>query len=344
MPIRYLILSLTTRCNLQCRYCYIGRPVSGADMPADIIGRAMALAADGGQPFHLQLTGGEPTLVPEMIAQAAVLAKATGRCSSLGIQTNATGLTPEVLKLFKTHGLQVGVSLDGPPSVHEAQRGMAAETLRGLQLLESTDIPFRVTTVVTQSNVAALDRLVLTLAGFRNARGIGLDLLVNKGRARRQDAPAPAHPQALQAGIGQMIHTLNRVNARRTTNPIQLRERDLLTPKNPRQAFFCHAARMESVAVAPDGGLYPCGQTLGDATFSAGTIWEPRLEKLAALGDSRLSNRHCHSCEVKGDCPGDCPSRLHYNSETNRPLVCDLYQTLWQTMRGHHANLLRICR
>jgi uncharacterized protein len=76
--------------------------------------------------------------------------------------------------------MAVGVSLDGPPAVHEQQRGMAAETLRGLKLLEREGIPFRVTTVLTQTNVRVLDRLVLTLAGFACAGGIGLDLLVNK--------------------------------------------------------------------------------------------------------------------------------------------------------------------
>jgi hypothetical protein len=52
-----------------------------------------------------------------------------------------------------------------------------------LHLLETAGILFRVATVVTQANAAVLDGLVLTPAGLAHARGIGLDLLVNKGRA-----------------------------------------------------------------------------------------------------------------------------------------------------------------
>ncbi len=75
-------------------------------------------------------TGGEPTLAPALMETASEVARATGRCRSIGGQTNGTRLTSDVLDLFRRHAFQVGVSLDGPPSVHEAQRGMAAETLR----------------------------------------------------------------------------------------------------------------------------------------------------------------------------------------------------------------------
>ena len=75
----------------------------------------------------------------------------TGRCGSIGIQTNATCLTADLLDLFRAHRIEVGVSLDGPPAVHQRQRGMAAETLRGLHSLETAGIPFRVTAVVTKA-------------------------------------------------------------------------------------------------------------------------------------------------------------------------------------------------
>lgn len=53
------------------------------------------------------------------------------------------------------------MSVDGPPAVQQQQRGMAVETFKGLGILESVGIPFRITTVVTQANAAKLDQLVL---------------------------------------------------------------------------------------------------------------------------------------------------------------------------------------
>ncbi|WP_419658534.1 radical SAM domain protein [Desulfosarcina variabilis str. Montpellier] len=328
MAIRYLILSLTSRCNLRCVYCYNGEGNGKTvDMPEAVIAQAIQEVASQKEPFHLQLTGGEPTLVAESIEKALVLAYDTGRCRSLGIQTNATCLTPDLLRLFKTHDVQVGVSLDGPPAIHQQQRGMAAETLRGLQMLEAAGIPFRVTTVVTQTNADALDRLVLTLAGFGCARGIGLDLLVGKGRAGAFGAVAPADASTLEKGLFRMLDVLADVNRCRSL-PIRLREQDLIVGKTKKKPVFCHACRGESLAVDPDGGLYPCGQTLGDETFSAGTIWQPQYDRLTSLREFKPLGVSCNSCDIAAVCPGDCPSRLYYNRKINADLICTVYRTI----------------
>lgn len=338
MPIRYLILSLTNRCNLSCTYCYNGSPGPKQDMPVSMVEKAIALAVEGGEPFHLQLTGGEPTLVPQLIACAAAQAHESGLCRSMGIQTNATALTPDLMELFKTHGLQVGVSLDGPPDIQERMRGKAAETLRGLQLLKAAGIAFNVTTVVTEANAPFLDRLVLMLSGFKSARGIGLDLLVHKGFAQKRSAAAPARRPTLADGLTRMAGALTAVNARRAV-PIRLRERDLIlsaggSAGGKKRSAFCHACRAESMAVNPLGEIFPCGQTMGDARFAAGTVLSPRLDGLKKLFDHRPSPAQCRGCALEKNCPGDCPSRLFYNQTQHPPQVCELYRILWEVENG----------
>lgn len=330
MPIHYLILALTLRCNAKCKYCYNGAPADEEDMSEAVMAQAISLAASDEAPFHLQLTGGEPTLAPTLIERAAVLATESGRCSSIGIQTNATALTPQLLKCFKAFKIQVGISLDGPPLIHQQQRGRVGETLRGLRLLEKNSIPFRVTTVVTQTNAAVLDQLVLTLAGFSNARGIGLDLLVNKGCAKNSDEIVPAKKRTLVEGLSRMAATLDAVNSHRTV-PIQFRERDRLITAGPDEhTDFCHACKGESMAVQPDGRIFPCGQTLGDPRFNAGTVWAPCNKTLKALSIGTSTLLRCRQCTLKARCPGDCPSRLYYNRFQNYKQCCDLYKTLWK--------------
>ena len=109
MTIRYLILSLTTRCNLKCRYCYNGDNGETEEMPHAIVKQAISIAAESNQPFHLQLTGGEPTLAPKLIEFAARSAKQTGFCHGMGIQTNGTRLTTDLLTLFKMNQLLNGI-------------------------------------------------------------------------------------------------------------------------------------------------------------------------------------------------------------------------------------------
>ena len=70
MPLRMLVLSLTGDCNLACRYCY----ASGQDqrtMTWETARRAIDLAAEGGAPFILQFSGGEPLLALPLLRRTA---------------------------------------------------------------------------------------------------------------------------------------------------------------------------------------------------------------------------------------------------------------------------------
>lgn len=332
MTLRYLILALTTRCNLACASCYNGNLQEKMDMSRAVLDKALELAGRGDGMFHLQLTGGEPTLVPDLIRQAVRRARSLSRPCTIGIQTNGTMLTPELAAFFTTNQVQVGVSLDGPPEIHEALRGQAAQTLRGLRMLETHGVPFRVTTVASQATVSHLDRLVWMLAGFGQARGIGLDLLINKGRAVQ--GLAPADVSTLGSGLQNMIAALNAVNRRRSL-PLQLRELELIKqPPSSRaeERFFCHACRGESIAVHPDGRLFPCGQTLGDPRFDAGSVWQPERKKSTALSAISLLSEHCTDCPLEGRCPGECPSRLYYNRAATPRLACEMYRVLWRSI------------
>ena len=307
-------------------------------MTESIIRRALDIAAQGGQPCHVQITGGEPTLEPERIEFIAGLIRNNGWPFSLAIQTNGTLLTPELVRLFKDYEIQVGVSLDGPPDVQEKMRGGASDTLRGLRLLDSQEVPFRVTTVVTGANVASLDRLVMTLSNFRSARGIGLDLLVRKGRAKADDGTAPqAETGALRRGLNKMMTAMNWTNSRRSP-PLRLRELDMLSQRvaGGQAGSFCRAGSGESMAVSPDGRVYPCGQTLGDPRFAAGDVWNPDTVRLQSLRKFQISPDHCHACELKGFCPGECPSRLRYNKPNDPYLICHVYRVLWETLKVVH--------
>jgi uncharacterized protein len=331
--LKYLILALTTCCNLQCAYCYHGEARQLMDMAQDVIEHALDLAQRGTGSFHLQLTGGEPTLVPDLIKYTVLRAHSLSRPCTIGIQTNGTALTKDLVDFFREQQIQVGISLDGPPAIHQQLRGQMSQTLEGIRLLESRDVPFRVTTVVSGHNISSLNRLVLLLAGFRQARGIGLDLLVNKGRALNGVQPVSA--DSLASGLRAMVATLQAINLHRSI-PLQLREMEKVrrladTGNKPRS--FCHACLGQSMAVHPDGRLFPCGQTFGDNHFLAGTVLQPETLKLQILPDTQSDSKQCEQCPLKNNCPGDCPSRIYYNKKSSSSgLACVMYRTLWESL------------
>ncbi len=323
--LRYLILSLTCRCNLHCRYCYQAAGPHGLDMSETIVDQALNLA-DNGQPILIQISGGEPTLLPEIIERICNQSQLFKTRPHLALQTNGTLLTPSLVRLFKKFNVRIGVSIDGPPDIQEELRGQASATLQGLKLLEEAGVEFRVTTVVSGENVLSLDRLALLLAAFSNCRGIGLDLLIDKGRGSNSTL-FPATGQQLEKGITRLVHTLRALNSRRR-RPIQLREMELIKKKT-KTGYFCHAASGRSLAVQSDGSLFPCSQTIGDPFFNCGSINEPHSPAGSLLTRLSLSYGDCGTCPLLNKCPGDCPSRIHYNRTTVPTLACELYRVMY---------------
>ncbi len=295
-PIRYLVLWVTGRCNLDCRYCYRGDIGATGTLDLETAERALDIAASSGQRFHLQLTGGEPCLEPVLVERILSRARALGSNASVGLQSNGTLIDDALARLFSRYQVYVGLSIDGVQQVHEAHRQEFAATVRGLSLLGRYAVPCRVTAVVTRESAPHLDRLALMLAGFANLRGLGLDLLTRKGNAVVHDVSS-TDPAALQKGASRLLETLELINRNRRP-PLVLRElnqyrKGALSVTGP---MPCHAIRGESMAVLPDGRVYPCSQTSGDSDFFCGTVDRVEREQLRVLESGP-----------------DCPGRTHYN-------------------------------
>lgn len=107
--------------------------------------------------------GGEPTLMGVEFFKKAVhfqqkYAK-SGVVISNGLQTNGTLLTEEFAKFLHDYNFLVGVSLDGPESIHNQYRltqgmeGSHAKVWKGIELLQKHQVEFNILTLVSSSNV-----------------------------------------------------------------------------------------------------------------------------------------------------------------------------------------------
>ena len=88
-----------------------------------------------------------------------------GVCVTHSFQTNGTRITQEWCDFFKQHNVQLGVSIDGPKSIHDANRvdwagkGTFDRVLRGLTLLHENQLLFSIIAVVTRDSVYQPDDL-----------------------------------------------------------------------------------------------------------------------------------------------------------------------------------------
>ena len=153
-PVRYLVLWLTTACNLRCHYCY-RHPEAPNAMPREIALAALSLAAAPGLPFHVQPAGGEPTLQPGLIEFVGRTVREAGWPATVAVQTNGTLIDAALIDLCRRYDIGMGISIDGPPTSRNSCAGGRA-TFSGIALLAQAAISVRVTAVLSSVNAVRL--------------------------------------------------------------------------------------------------------------------------------------------------------------------------------------------
>ena len=173
----HFVLKVASRCNLNCTYCYVynkgdqtwkARPALMRDEVFDAalerIRRHCLLT--GQESVTVTFHGGEPCLAgPEQLSDwcgriyEALAGVARVR---LSLQTNGTLLDERWAEVIARQGLDVGISVDGTPEIHDAfrvdhaGRGSYGAVARGLAALREAQIPLKFLSVV-QLGASGLD-------------------------------------------------------------------------------------------------------------------------------------------------------------------------------------------
>lgn len=300
---RLLVLWLTGKCNLRCRYCYAAKNDQGE---MDLGTARLAVQQMGDTPFRLQFAGGEPLLNLPLLAEILEYIREyriPARCS---LQTNGTLITDEAAEILRAHRVAVGVSLDGGPKVNEKLRGHTQEVLAGIACLARHGMMVNLNAVVTEENAETLADLVDIAIYLGNVNGIGLDLLRIAGRARAGGIRPPTQ-EALQKGLAELKDRLDARNC--------LLKRKLVVREFEKAAYYlgtqhpcldyCFAAQGRSYVVLPDGDCYPCGSLAGDRQYYMGNVHTA----VHPVAIQCIRPRMCAACAYAKVCTGGCPSR-----------------------------------
>ncbi len=308
MNTAFLVLMLTGRCNLRCRYCYVDAGADGIDMSGETAFRAIDLFVPDTGAVTVELSGGEPLLRFDLIRKIVEYAGAVNPGVRFAIQTNGTLLDPAKLRYLWTQRIGTGLSMDGIPDVNESLRGGSAGVLRALRLMEESGTGVNITVVLTRENIGKLPQFLLFCAGFSCVRVINLDILRPLGRAVNSGL-VPEKGQITDMVDG-MFAILSFINERRFP-PLKIREiAQAKRRRNDKEIKpYCHGAAGDAVAVTPDGRLFPCASLMDMDQYQAGTVWSPDLSRLQGLVQTPLYPEKCMSCELRPVCRGGCPSR-----------------------------------
>ncbi|XRO74906.1 radical SAM protein [Methanocaldococcus sp. 28A] len=182
---KYLILKITNRCNLNCIYCYSSNK-SNKDMDFETAKNAVDYILKIDDKVKIQFTGGEPLLNFDLIEKIINYCNENyfNKYISYAIQTNGTLLNEEIIKKIKDLDIKIGISIDGLEvndilRPYKNKKPSTIDTLKGIYLLKEHNIPFGVTTVVTNKNLHYIKEFVEYLIALE-IKSVSFDLLKPK--------------------------------------------------------------------------------------------------------------------------------------------------------------------
>ncbi|MER8646704.1 His-Xaa-Ser system radical SAM maturase HxsB [Mesorhizobium sp. M1252] len=124
------IMVVSLRCEHSCPYCQVSRQSedrSAFDMSEETAEKALALIFQSPSPaIKIEFQGGEPLLnfplIQHIVDRAEAINKVVGRSLQFVITTNLAVVTDEILEFCREHSVLISTSLDGPATLHNANR------------------------------------------------------------------------------------------------------------------------------------------------------------------------------------------------------------------------------
>lgn len=240
---RLLILQPTPFCNIDCDYCYLPNRASTARMGLDTIHTAAHRLLDDdlvGPTLTVVWHAGEPLVLPPSYYDEAIhaLSDVLGDrcCVSHSIQTNATLIDEAWCRLFKQHGVRVGVSVDGPASLHDAHRktrsgaGTHARVLRGMDCLREHGVDFHAIAVVTPDTFAQADAF-LDFFEAQGVREVGCNF--DEAEGIHPTSSLAGHEEAHLAFLTKLLERTQRAESELHIRELAVARRLIAEPRHP---------------------------------------------------------------------------------------------------------------
>ncbi len=338
-----LTLCLTHDCNLRCHYCYAGRKYRHA-MTRETAQRAMdialAEARRTGSGVDISFFGGEPLLEWELLQWCADSFRERAQAYELpmpprfGLTTNMTLLTEDKLEWLAARDFLIGLSLDGSPAMHNANRrfasgeGSHAATLPALAWLNAhRQVRTRNVCVVTPSNAHLLADGVSWLAEHYHGNiGLNFDYW-----SRWTDEQF----EVLAAQYREMMRRMaDSYRAGRPMRVDNVREKILShirSTEGKEPCLHCRIGERE-IAVTVDGNFFPCSRLVGEGDapeLNFGNVYEGinRARQHAIIAARGNRTPECLSCGLRHRCLNSCGCTNHAASgrlDRVSPFLCCL--------------------
>lgn len=341
--IRALRLHLIHGCNLNCRYCY-GKGgaynTPGKSMSYSTAVKAVRFLFQQLPPESkgdICFFGGEPLLcwdlLKKIIPYIRRLEKEEKKKISLAVITNGTLLTAEVIRFLHRHRVEVLVSLDGPPHIHDSMRmypngtGSYSSILLGIKELLQVRKKCSVRTTLDPEK-PRLTEIVDHLLQ------LGATFVYTEPRSSLLGGKTGGlSPRAVE-NLKQDYRRLKKKYIKNILTESRLlplfdfiRILRMLKGSGQRKYYGCGMGRYY-LALSPRGEFYPCHRFVDREEYLLGNLRDGiSKEKKERFLDLHIQRRKgCRTCWARYLCGGGCyyDAAAHGDIRVPDPARCEL--------------------
>ena len=348
------IIKATNRCNFQCAYCSVGSPREKSDLSLNMMLRFIdqlpeLLELLSREDVAFLWHGGEPLLLsPKYYEQAISYALEKLQCYNVRfkLQTNGYLIDNEWIELFKKYNISVGVSVDGPATVHDHVRvfrgGLPTHSviMDNINLMRNSGISVSALMVASR----AMQNKCSDVVKFFKENGLGCKIkpLVPCGNAvNRVDLQVSAIEYAsyMKAIFREWIDTDTDI----VIEPLYSFLISFLYDRPMAECSYNGSCGKGFICLNNDGIVYPCGRYSGVNEFAYGNVC---IDSLVKMYESTVSQRlrarsaflqmsRCGSCEFYRYCNGGCSFEafLSTGQIEAATMFCEAYKDLLYFLR-----------
>jgi radical SAM additional 4Fe4S-binding domain len=344
-----LILKGTNGCNLNCAYCSLGEKTKHDLVDSTMLNQIFEYVCGVCQRrkenrLNIILHGGEPTLVPVTVYEAAIQGirrKYPDVDVEVSMQTNGYSISDEYLAFFQRYDVNVGISIDGSAEIHNTERrsktGKASyeKVIINMERLQAAGI--NVSGLMVLTSIGCFEPLDYLQYFASHHIHLKINPLLNYGEVYK-------NPQlAIKKGdyANYLIRAYEYIIENEmevTVSPIDKFLSAVLNQKNISECTFNPDCNRNFICIDHLGDIYPCGKFSDVHTYKMGNVLNidddilenHQFRKLQERRTCKLPNK-CESCRFAFLCHAGCSAEACIEKNINEPpYLCEDYQVLFE--------------